>query len=57
MSEARSTDAPAVAGLVGWGRRLSGWAGPCLRRAGPFSRAMHGPTLRAELVAQARHWH
>jgi hypothetical protein len=42
-------------GLVGWGRRLSGWAGPCLRRAGPFSRAVPGPTLRAELVAQARH--
>jgi hypothetical protein len=30
--------------------------GPCRRRAGPVSRAVPGPTQRAQVVAQARHY-
>ena len=30
--------------------------GPCRRRAGPVSCAVPGPTLRAQVVAQARHY-
>jgi hypothetical protein len=31
-------------------------SGPCRGRAGPVNRAVPGPTLRAQLVAQARHY-
>jgi hypothetical protein len=48
--------AAAVPRLGAWATRAAALAnGPCLGRASPLSRAVPGPTLRAELVAQA--WH
>jgi hypothetical protein len=47
---------PAVAAGAGFTREYATRSGPCRGRAGPVSRAVPGPTLWAQLVAQAQHY-